>query len=357
MRISLKILFICFPISFSAYSIDCNFKNPIKKFQPKYAKHFTIDYFDTYKVIHVDNEQYILSSKKMNCTTSETFITTPVKNVAMMSTTYLPALVLLHQEKSLTSFQGKNYIVSSKFKHHEIKEISYKLNPENLLALKADLVMGYEANLYSNEQKNVFKKLHIPLVLNKDFQEESPLARAEWLIFISSFYNLEERAQFLFNKIADDYNEIKIENQNFKKTKVLVGDIQEGFWITCGGKSDLAKLIEDAGGELVLGSRSSQTQKISLETLFSKKINADIWLTHNSWKSSLEFKKAVGGDRRYLKIQAKKIVNNNRLMNKNYFSDYWETALARPDLLLKELSYLFHSSSMNDKELLWYRKL
>ena len=265
---------------------------------------------------------------------------------------------MIHQENSLIGFQGKGNIVSSAFHLNQIKEVAFKFNPEYLLGLKADLIMGYDANLTSPKQRQIFNSLKIPVVINKDFEEKTPLGRAEWLIFISSFYNQDEKAISLFNSIQKTYLELKARNLKIEnKPHVIVGEIQSGYWVTCGGESDLAQLIEDAGGKLEYKHTSAQTQKINLEELAQNKKVFDIWLTHNMWSSRRDLTEAYKRDNRYTLITAKNILNNNLIINASKANDYWETALQRPDLLLLDLSAIFHPEVFKDHKTQWYRKL
>jgi iron complex transport system substrate-binding protein len=346
-------------LSCSLSAFECNLKFPLKIFHPKYATHFSIDYYKNFKIVHVDKDQYLLShSADLGCEIPLLKILTPVKKVVMMSTTYLPALELIKQEKSLIGFQGKHYIVSPAFNLDQIKEVAYKFNPEYLLRLKADLIMGYDSNLSTSKERQIFNTLKIPVVLNKDFEEKTPLGRAEWLVFISSFYDQDEIALKIFNSIQETYLALKAKNLKIAlKAKVLVGEIQNGYWVTCGGESDLAKMIEDAGGELGLKNSSASTQKISLEQLSQEKIVFDIWLTHNMWASRKELEEVFKKDKRYTLITAKNIYNNNLIMNINKSNDFWESGLQRPDLLLLDLSRIFHPEDNKAHKLHWYRKL
>ena len=352
------ILFV-FPCALTTFASECDLRSPLKVYHPHYAKHFSIDYFKNFKIIHVDNEQYLLSEKPIyNCKLAVLNIITPVKKVVMMSTTYLPALELIKQEKSLMGFQGKKNIVSLAFGLNQIKEVAYKFNPEYLRDFKADLIMGYEGNLTAPKQMQTFKSLKIPIVINKDFEEKIPLARAEWLIFISSFYNLDDQAINIFNSIETKYLALKEKNSKFHlKTSVIVGEIQNGHWVTCGGESDLGQMIEDAGGNLAHKRQSSKTQEINLEEISLDKTVKKVWLTHNMWESRKDLVEATKKDSRYLLISAENIFNNNLILNSHKANDYWEMGLQRPDLLLLDLSKMFHPEDYKEQKLHWYRKL
>lgn len=342
-----------FLFSISSIASVCDEGRPLSIFRPKYARHFSISYFKNYKIITVDKYKYFLSNTNLDCDTAKLVLKIPAHKVVMTSTTYLPALEILKEENALVGFQNKKYIVSKVFNLNKIKEISYKFNPENLLTLKADLIMGYEANYLNEKQGEVFKKLKLPVVINKDFEETSPLARAEWIVFIASFFDLDKKAVEVFKSIENDYLKLKSENEKrVTKTTVLVGDIQNGSWITCGGKSDLAQMIYDAGGILAYNRPSSATQNVSLEEVGRDKTTYDIWLPHNNWKT-LETKK----DKRYQFINAKKVFNNNQITNEYMANDYWEMGMQRPDLLLLDLVAIFHPEDYKGHKLHWYHQL
>ncbi|MGZ3809548.1 MAG: hypothetical protein ACXVCE_15805, partial [Bacteriovorax sp.] len=252
-------------ISFSLQARVCDLGSPAKTYRPEYARHFSIDYYQNFKVVHSDRENYLLTKTHLDCSFPSPAIHVPVQRVAMTSTTYLPALELLEQQKTLIAFQGRGYIVNKSFDLRSIQDISYKFNPEDLLGLKADLIMGYDSNFQGPNQRQIFRSLNLPVVINRDFEEKSPLARAEWMIFTSSFFDQEEKATKIFKQIKTDYLKLKNENLKLKKIDVIVGDIQGGFWMTCGGESDLAQMISDAGGSLAFFRPSPNTQKIGLE--------------------------------------------------------------------------------------------
>lgn len=354
--------FFILTISFAVGATDCGQKSVVRKYKPKYAHHFSIDYFENYKVVHVDNDKYLLSMQPQDCLQKiqdqfQANITTPVKKVAFMSTTYLPALEILQKTEALSAFQGKQYIVSPIFEKDKIKDLSYKFNPEELLNLRSDLIMGYSSNLTNSKQKQIFKNLGLPVVINKDFEETNPLARAEWLVFISCFFNSEDQGIRIFEEIEKDYLVLKKHNEKLPKTSVIVGTIEGGFWVTSGGQSDFAQLIKDASGELAFSRNNKETQKISLEEIFTQKKTFSVWLTHNGWKSEDERKSAMKNDSRYNHVHAKNIYNNNLISNESGATDFWEMAVQRPDWLLRDLTAILHPEKFPGYKLKWYRKL
>ena len=348
---SLLLLFINF-----SYASNCEDLKPIGYFKPQHAKHFSYVQYDKFKIIEsgigAEKDRFVVANEKINCETILPVIYTPVKRFIATSTTHLPFLDFFELEDTLVAFQGKNYISNPKLRSKKISEISYQLNSEQLLNLKPNLIMAYKSNLPAWKGLKDFRKLNLPVVLNWDFQEEHPLARAEWIIFNSLFFEKDEEAKTLFAKIVADYVHFKTIAQKLKKKKILVGDIQNGKWVTCGSKSDLGLLIRDAGGELVLENNKSHTQFLPFELAFKKSKEADLWLPQNTWVNLKHLK----SDARYAQLQSLAIYNNTKMLNADGFNDYWETGLARPDLMIKDLIHIFHPEVSKD-DTLWYKKL
>lgn len=350
----MKYLFFFFLIFFfspHSKAEECELEKPISTYTPRFAKLFEISYYKKFKIIRSGSDRFLLMrTPSLDCKTSLPVFSNQIKRFVATSTTHLPFLSMFGLEKTLIGFQGVRYIYNEKLRKQKIENINVQLNPEELLALAPDLVMAYPANLNSRKKLNDFQKLKIPMVFNLDYEEVHPLARAEWMIFSASFFSKDKEAQDFFKKIADSYFKIAKEIQKMPKKKILVGDIQNGKWATCGGKSDLATLIEDAGGELLIKNSKAETQFLSLEKIFSLTELPSLWLSQNIWNDL----KIPANDSRYKKFKNIPTYNNNRRLNKEGFNDYWEGGMGRPDLLLLDLKNIFAN---NKTELNWYQEL
>ena len=336
-----------------SFALDCESQKIVSEYKPSYAKLFSIKYYKDFKIVNSVNDRFIVKdNKNLNCTTKLPVMSAHAKRFIATSTTHLPFLKVFSLENTLIGFQGVNYIYDPVLGAQKIKNINYQMNPEELISLKPDLVMAYSANLASEKRLKDLRALQIPIVLNRDFQEQHPLARAEWIVFSAVFFSKDREAQKFFKEIEVNYLKIK----NTKKTNmpvVLVGDIQNGKWATCGGLSDLAILITDAGGTLLLNRANAETQYFSLEEVLTVKNNPQIWLTQNTWEN----KSKINSDSRYNRFKKIHAYNNNKLVNTSGFNDYWETALSRPDLLVGELYGIFHPNPNAKNASIWYKEL
>ena len=326
---------------------QCSLLPTIKKFIPKYAEQFQIEYKEGFKIISTSNEKYLVAKdlKKINCDFKYK-IREVEKNVVMTSTTYLPVLVLLQKSNELVAFQGKKYIFDPSFDLSKIDDIGFSLNPENLLKYKPQLILAYLENLQGLNDLAFFYRLNLPLVLSLEHTESTALGRAEWIIFNAAFFGEEDKAVKFFNEIEQNYNVLK--NGLKVKKKILVGDIQNGFWVFPGAESDYSKILKDAGAELILQAPSNKTQRLSLEELLNKKIKPDIWLLNNNMKSIGELSHPI-----YKNFNVPTYNYINRV-NQNGANDFWESSISRPDLVLKDIINILNG---RDKELRWYKRL
>lgn len=340
-------------LTIPVFAQDCESQKVLNEYKPRYAKLFSIKYYKDFKIVKSVNDSFLVKdNKNLDCTTKLPIMSAQVERFIATSTTHLPFLKTFSKEKSLIGFQGVSYIYNPVLRAQNIKNINYQLNPEELIALKPDLVMAYSANLTSEKRLNDLRALQIPIVLNRDFQETHPLARAEWIVFSALFFSKDREAQKIFQDIESNYLKIK-STKKINMPIVLVGDIQNGKWATCGGQSDLAILIADAGGTLLLNNPKSETQYFSLENVLTMKTKPTIWLTQNTWNN----KNKIASDTRYNRFVGLPVYNNNKLVNSSGFNDYWETALSRPDLLVKELFGIFHPNPNMPDTSMWYKEL
>jgi iron complex transport system substrate-binding protein len=341
----------------SSFSQECEKEVKINDFQPKYSKFFKISFFKNFKMVEMNlptfKDKFLVSDKPLHCKTDLTIFSHKGERIIATSTTHLPFLTHFKLEKKLVGFQGVNYINGFQ---HKIENINFVLNPEELLSLKPDIVIAYLSNLGSLESQARLKslrKLGIPVVLNFDYAERHPLARAEWLVFNALFVGREKEAIDFFSKVENDYHALKESVKNKTVKKILVGSIVEGRWVMPGGLSDLSILIQDAKGEMLFSQPNQDTQQLSLEILFNQPIKAELWIAHNMWQNKKELKK----DSRYKMLDEIPLYNNDKRLNKYGFNDYWQMGLARPDMLLKDLITLFHDEKRNNDKLVWYRPL
>ncbi len=153
-------------------------------------------------------------------------------------------------------------------------------------------------------------------------------------------------------RMADKAKNIKV------KPTVLNNAPYQGVWWIAGGSSYAARLIEDAGGDYMWSdNEQSGSLMLDFEAVFEKAADVDFWINPGIWRSLDE---ARAEDERYAEFKAFQkgsVYNNNRRMNEHGFSDYWESGVANPDVVLADLITIFHPDFLPGHELVYYKKL
>lgn len=372
---------------------------PIEVYSPKYSKHFKILHFSNFDVLAQGNRRYYIFDEKSNipkqyklprfCSDSKNIFhqliyRAPFK-IMSLSATYLGFLNEFNLTSSLIAEQGVEYIYSPLVKKEMIKNISYNFSTENLISMgkgEANIyLLGYEqANIENNAKDlELLAKFNINHLSVLDYLEQHPLGRLEWLMYLATIFNQKSIAEKKFKDTEEKYlsyrqkllefiNSNQLQN---KKPKILIGEFQNGEFITPRLDSDLSQLIFDAGGEFY-SFKSPQTKKAIIKGPISREIflyninknpNIDIWITNNRWKSRKDFELSKNNETAYQNLKVPVILNNNLLENQNGANDYWENGLTHPDELLLDLMKIFYPTAMaklnflNSHQMRWYHAL
>lgn len=125
-----------------------------------------------------------------------------------------------------------------------------------------------------------------------------------------------------------------------------------------GGKSHIAQLINDAGGQYVWADVAKMgSEPVSFEAVLARASEADFWINTSTWASRAE---ALAEDERFgsfAALQQQRIYNNNARVNEQGGNDYFERGLANPQLLLADLVAIFHPALLPDHTLVYYQQL
>jgi len=300
-----------------------------------------------------------------NALKGQQVIFTPVKRVICLSTTHIGFLDALGEVASIVGLSGTNYLTNSEVRkgvsENRIREVGYEqgLNYEMIIKLKPDVVFAYGIGAEINTQINKLHDLGVPVVLVGEYLEQSPMAKAEWLKFFGAFFGKKAVADSSFEKIKSNYQAIKsVAAKVQERPSVLTGLPFKDTWWIAGGQSNLAVLIEDAGGKFLWReNRSNEAFPVSLEEVFLRAANADFWINCGSVNNTNEL---LAFDSRYSDLPA---VKNQRIYNNNLRAvpgggnDYWESGVVHPDLVLADLVKIFHPEISGNGDFYYYKKI
>jgi iron complex transport system substrate-binding protein len=94
-----------------------------------------------------------------------------------------------------------------------------------------------------------FRALDIKIASSRDYFEQEPLARAEWIKFFAAFADKEERADSIFERVKWSYLETMGNVAETSEQQTVFCNLSyNGVWYMPCGKNYVARMITDAGG-------------------------------------------------------------------------------------------------------------
>ena len=283
------------------------------------------------------------------------------KRIVAMSSTHIAMLDAIDEVGRVAGVSGIDYISNPDIqaRRDSISDVGYEgnINYELLLSLDPDLVLLYGVNGASSMESKL-EELDIPFMYVGDYLEESPLGKAEWMIVLSELTDKREKGIEIFQEIPQRYYALKaLTDSVSQRPTVMFNTPWNDSWVMPSTQSYMARLIADAGAEYIYKENSSNSSTpIGLETAYGLIQKADYWINVGS-ATTLEELKAVNPKFADAKaVNEKTVYNNNLRLTPTGGNDYWESAVVRPDVVLRDLIHIFHPELVSDS-LYYYRRL
>ena len=311
----------------------------------------------SYRLVHRDDEEALRASLKN--------IPVPLQRVVCLSTTHIAYIDILQETETIIGISGPGYVsnplIRAAVSEGRIKDVGYEsgISYETLAVMQPDVVFAYGV---AGEMSAVADKLNsmgIRVVFFGDYLEGSPPGKAEYMVAMAAFYNKEEEAEALFAAIAEDYNTAKALTAELTyQPKVILNAPWGNAWYIPGKANYLSALIADAGGE-VLGARekSRDSAPLSLEKAYIYALQADFWLHPNAARSLAALK---NNDTRFANIPAfrqHRVFNNTLRRTPEGGSDFWESGVVQPHIILRDLIRILHPDLLPEHRLVYYEQL
>ncbi len=330
--------------------------------QTKYAQGFTVRYIDGGCLVDITDPQregkelfrYMLverGTKPKTVPEGYIIIEVPVSRIVCMTNLQLSNFICLDELDRVCGITSTRHLfnqdVKDRIKEGRIKKIGIEGNFDNetVLALDPGLILispfkrgGYEA----------LRGVDVPLVPHLGYKETTPLGQAEWIKFIGMLTGQEQKANETFAAIEERYNNLKALTVNVEtRPVVLSGELHGGNWYVGGGRSFLAQIFRDAGGEYFLpDDEHSGGMNLDFETVYSKTAAARYWRIVNSYDGQYSYDALKATDARYADLTAfkeKGVIYCN--MRERPF---YEDMPVQPDVVLSDLIHILHPELLPD---------
>lgn len=343
----------------------------------RHAQGIEVDYYDHYKVVTILNPwrgsdrgfTYLL----VQCGTPipagfdhADVITIPIQTIVTLSTTHLPYLENLDQLDALVGVSDADLIHSESVQARLDQGLTTPVSRqgvvdlERIVDLDPGLVMAFGVGDPEQDAHPKLIEVGLPVVLNAEYMETSPLGRAEWIKFMALFFNQEAEAEAVFTKIEQAYQDLAAKVATVSdRPSVLVDHSFNGTWYVPGGNSFMAQFLQDAGADYAWADDpSSGSLALSPEAVFDQAGSAPIWINGSpTWRDRTDILAEDDRYRAFAAFQSGQIYIPNARVNPAGGNDFWESGIINPHLILADLVKILHPSLLPEHDLVYYQQV
>lgn len=324
--------------------------------EPRYAEGFRVRYTDAGCLLDIQDPQrgeqesfhFLLvprGTAPAQVPAGYSVLEVPVERVVCMTSLQLSNFICLDELDRVAGVTSTRHLFNPDMKQRLADGRTRKIGIEGnfdsevILALDPDLILispfkrgGYEA----------LRGVDIPLVPHLGYQEATPLGQAEWIKFAGLLTGEEEKANALFAGIEQRYLALKALTADVKdRPVVLSGELHGGNWYVGGGRSFLAQIFRDAGGEYFLPEDTNAGGlNLDFETVYSQTAQARYWRIVNSYNGDFSYEALKAEDARYADLNA--FQNKGVIYCNMREKPFYESMPVQPDVVLADLIHIFH---------------
>lgn len=347
-----------------------------EKSRINYARGFSIRYYGTYKVVTIQNFynnqtdtlQYLLVDRRYSLPKGfpkAQIIRTPVRSIIGMSSMHIAMVDFAESANTIVGQGSLKYVTSAvvrkNIKDGKVKQVGLdgSMNHELIISMKPDMMMamGNPTARFSHYQ--TLKGAGVPVLINNEWLESSPLARMEWVKLIAALFNKEAIVNKKFSRVEQEYHRLAKLAQQAKTRPIIISGLPfKGTWLVPDADSYNTRFFKDAGAAYKwTKEKNTGSLSLSFEAVAPTALKADYWLNLgyvNSKKDILEKDERFAYFKPY---KTNKIFNHNKKVNDIGANDFWESGGVNPHIILADLIKILHPELIPKHKLVYYKQL
>ena len=337
-----------------------------------YANNFNIEHSENYTTLSIfspwDNAgvlytYYLVKNDTIKTPNDGVKIKVPLQNIAVNSCSHVAYIDALGLATKIVASTDPGYVYNENFRNlfeaGKIENLggSYDMNFEKILKVSPEVLMvtGFKGvdNMAIRAQE-----AGIPVVYNYEWVEKTVLGRAEWIKFFGELFDCRDKADSIFNEIKTEYLRCaELAGSATNKPKVLSGAPYKGTWYIPGGQTFMAEFYRNSGMDYFYkDNKDNFSLALSLETVMGNFLSSDIWVGVDA----KTYEALASQDERLMLFKPTKNKKVYHYLNRTTTTggnDFWESAMLRPDILLKDFIRIAHPEQLPDWELYYLGEL
>ena len=337
---------------------------------PQYAKGFNVKYADNITLLEINDpenkeaEQFhfalVDKSFKGEIPNGYTRLNIPIRSAICMTSLQLSNFLKLDIPEMVVGITSTRHLHNQKM-NQQLKEgkthkigIEGNFDNEVIIAINPDVIFispfkrgGYDA----------IRNVEIPMIPHLGYKELTPLGQAEWIKVIGLLTGNASLANSTFEAIESRYNNLKsIVDTVKRRTTVFSGEMRGGNWYAVGGRSFLAQLFRDAGGDYFLKeNEESGGVTLDYETVYTNAAHADYWRIVNSFEGEYSYNVLKEQDERYTDFDAWK--KHGVIYCNMKEVPFYERMPVEPEVVLADFIHVFHPDVLPNHKPQYYHLL
>ena len=298
----------------------------------KYAEGFQITQTDTGVVVEVFLPYQRLCVRE------------PLRRLGTMSTVQVGFLYALDAIDCLAAVCNPELIYTP-VKGTEIDlGDSMKPSAERVLQAGLDILLAVNYGQYDNLEAMRLEKLGVPIIFINEWQEHSPLARAEWIRVIGALVGKLPQADSIFNEVEKKYLSLSAKRSVSETVSIMSGNNFRGTWYVPSGKNYLAYLFKDAGAAYPFYNDERETSiPLTIEETIHYFHDADVWV--GAGGNTLAELAEIDEKHTWFKAyQSGRVYNWRKQRLDGGQNNFWERGVVHPEEMLEDVIHILNNA-------------
>lgn len=282
----------------------------------------------------------------------------PMKRLGTMSTVQVGFLYALDAIDCLAAVCNPELIYTP-IKGDEIDlGDSMKPSAERTLQAGLDVLLAVNYGQYDNLEATRLEKLGVFTLYINEWQEHSPLARAEWIRVLGALTGKLRQADSIFDEVEQKYLGLSANGVSGLSAKrsvseavcqpegrsIMSGNNFRGTWYVPSGKNYLAYLFKDAGAQYPFYDDGRETSiPLTVEETLRYFHDADVWVGAGG-NSLAELAEMDEKHTWFKAFQNKRVYNWRKQRLPNGANNFWERGVVHPEEMLEDVIHILNNA-------------
>ena len=259
----------------------------------------------------------------------------PLRRLGTMSTVQVGFLYALDAMDCLVAVCNSELIYTP-LKGNEIDlGDSMKPSAERVLQADLDALLAVNYGQYDNIEASRIEKLGVFTIYINEWQEHSPLARAEWIRVLGALTGKLPEADSVFAEVEEKY--IRLTTNDQRPTTIMSGNNFRGTWYVPSGKNYLAYLFKDAGASYPFYEDERETSiPLTVEETIRYFHDADVWVGAGG-NSMAELAQMDEKHTWFKAYRNGRVYNWRKQRLPSGANNFWERGVVHPEEMLEDV--------------------